>query len=68
MYRIDKFLEYYNSLSDCGVEIEEGVWVKGKPLPFYYGVLTREYWTVLKDRLKDAYQVFKGKADAVRWR
>ena len=67
MYRIDKFLQYYNSLKDCKCEMAKGVWVNAKPLPFYYGVCTKGYWKERIKRLKDAYQVFRGKADAVTW-
>lgn len=27
MYRIDKFLRYYDSLKDIQMQIEDGVWV-----------------------------------------
>lgn len=67
MYRIDKFLEYYNSLKGCGMEISPGVWVHAQPLPFYYGILTREYWRERKQRKKDAKAVLKGEAIAVTW-
>ena len=66
MYRIDKFLKYYNSL-DVQTEIEHGVWVKAKPLPFYYGIFTRGYWKMKWGHLKDAIEVLKGKADVVTW-
>ncbi len=67
MYRIDKFLEYYNSLGDMGCEISPGVWVNAKPEPFYYGILTKEYWSKRKQRKKDAKAVLKGEAIAVTW-
>ena len=66
MYRIDKFLEYYNSL-DTGTEISPGVWVGARPLPFYYGILSKGYWRERKQRRKDAKAVLKGKAIAVTW-
>ena len=44
MYRIDKFLEYYNSLNGASTEIEKGIWVYAKPIPFYYGFFTKKYW------------------------
>ena len=50
MYRIDKFLKYYDSLKDTQSEIEPGIWVNSQPLPFYYGVLTKEFW---KERKKE---------------
>ena len=67
MYRIDKFLEYYSSLKDADVQIEEGVWVHAQPLPFYYGILQKGYWIERKQRRKDAKAVLKGKAIAVTW-
>jgi hypothetical protein len=67
MYRIDKFLEYYNSLKGNQVEIEKGVWAYAKPLPFYYGILTRGYWKQRKQRREDAKAVRQGKAIAVTW-
>lgn len=66
MYRIDKFLRYYNSL-DCKMEIEPGVWVNAKPLPFYYGIFTKKYWKIKWGLLKDAKEVLKGKADVIVW-
>ncbi len=68
MYRIDKFLEYYNSLKDNGCEIAPDVWVNAQPLPFYYGILTKEYWRERKQRKKDAKAVLKGEAIAVTWK
>lgn len=67
MYRIDKFLEYYDSLSDAQVEIEKGVWVNARPLPFPYSIFSKEYWEKRKQRKKDAKSVLKGKAIAVTW-
>ena len=65
--RIDKFLQYYNSLKDCQCEIESGVWVNARPLPFYNGILTKDYWRERKQRKKDAKAVMKGEAIAVTW-
>lgn len=67
MYRIDKFLEYYDSLKGCGMEIESGVWVNAQPLPFFNGILTKEYWVEREQRKKDAKAVLQGKAVAVIW-
>lgn len=67
MYRIDKFLEYYKKLDGESVELESGVWVNAQPLPFYYGILTKEYWRERKQRKKDAKAVLKGEAIAVTW-
>ena len=67
MYRIDKFLQYYHSLKDTQVEIEPGIWVNARPLPFYYEIFTKEYWRERKQRKKDARAVMKGKAIAVTW-
>ena len=68
MYLIDKFLKYYNSLNDAQCEIEEGVWVNAQPLPFYNGILTKDYWRERKQRKKDAKAVLKGDAIAVTWK
>ena len=68
MYRIDKFLEYYHSLKDIRMEIKPGVWVKSQPLPFYYGIFTKKYWSKKKQRKKDAKAVMKGDAIAVTWK
>ena len=67
MYRIDKFLKYYDSLKDTQTEIEKGVWVNAQPLPFYYGLLTKGYWINKKQRKRDAKAVLKGTAIAVTW-
>ena len=67
MYRIDEFLEYYHSLNDAQMEIEKGVWVNSRPLPFYYGVLSKEFWAERKQRKKDAKAVLRGDAVAVTW-
>jgi len=67
MYRIDNFLRYYDSLEGCDMQIGENVWVHDRPLPFYYGVLTKGYWLDLWHKFKDAKAVFRGKAIAVTW-
>jgi len=71
MYRIDKFLEYYDSLGDCQAEIEPGVWVNAQPLPYYNcigDIFTKIFWRERKQRKKDAKAVMKGEAIAVTWR
>jgi hypothetical protein len=67
MYRIDEFLKYYDSLKDCQGQIAPGVWVNMRPLPFYYGIFTKEYWKERRERKKDAKAVMSGKAVAVTW-
>jgi hypothetical protein len=67
IYRIDKFLEYYNSLKDCQMEIEKGIWVNAKPLPYYYGALTLDFWKIFFRKLKECFYVLSGKAIAVTW-
>ena len=67
MFRIDEFLKYYESLNDTQAQISPGVWVNARPLPFYYGILTKEYWKERKQRKKDAKAVLSGKAIAVTW-
>ena len=67
MYRVDKFFEYYKSLSETQVEIAPGRWVNARPLPFYPGFFTKDYWRIRKQRRKDAKAVRRGKAIAVAW-
>ena len=70
MYRIDEFLKYYNSLEDTQCQIEEGVWVNARPLPYYNCIgdlFTKRYWRERKQRRKDAKAVLQGKAVAVTW-
>lgn len=67
MYRIDKFLKYYDSLKDTQVHISPGVWVNARPIQFENGLLTKEYWRERKQRKKDAKAVRQGKAIAVTW-
>ena len=67
MYRIDKFLTYYHSLHGVRTEIERGVWVNARPLPFYNGIFTRAYWKERKKRRIDAMAVLRGEALAVTW-
>lgn len=67
MYRIDEFMEYYQSLKGCDMEISPGKWVHMPPLPFYPGILTKQYWKERKQRKKDAKAVMQGKAVAVTW-
>lgn len=66
--RIDKFLKYYDSLSDTQCQIEPGVWVNARPLSFYNGILTKDYWSERKQRKVDAKAVMKGEAIAVTWK
>ncbi len=68
MYRIDKFLEYYNSLSGVQTCIDGHIWVHARPLPFYHGFLTKGYWKQRKQRRKDAKAVLRGDAVAVTWK
>ena len=68
--RIDNFLKYYNSLKDCQAQIEPGVWVNARPLPYSNcigDIFTKRYWSERKQRKKDAKAVLKGKAIAVTW-
>ena len=70
MYRIDKFLEYYNSLKDTQCEIESGVWVNAQPLPYYNclgDLFTKEFWEKRRQRKKDAKAVLRGTAIAITW-
>ena len=67
VFRIDKFLKYYDNLKDVQMEISKGVWVNARPLPFYNGILTKDFWRERKQRKKDAKAVMQGKAIAVTW-
>lgn len=69
MYRIDKFLQYYDSLgrNNVSCQIDQDVWVHALPLPFYYGFFTKEYWIERKQRIEDARAVRNGRAVAVTW-
>ena len=67
MFRIDKFLDYYQSLSGTQMQLENGRWVNARPLPFYPGFLTRDYWRIRRERRRDAKAVRQGKAIAVTW-
>ena len=70
MYRIDKFLAYYKSLEGVATEIEPGVWVNARPLPYYNCIgdlFTKRYWRERRQRRKDAKAVLQGKAVAVTW-
>ncbi len=70
MYRIDKFLEYYNSLKDNQCCFDGHIWVNARPLPYYNclgDLFTKGYWRERKQRIKDAKAVLKGRAIAVTW-
>jgi hypothetical protein len=67
VYRIDKFLQYYYSLNKTQTQIDEGVWVNARYLPFYPGFFTKQYWKEWNQRRKDAKSVMQGKAVAVTW-
>lgn len=71
MYRIDEFLNYYNSLKDCQTSYEDKdgkiFWVNAKPLPFYYGFLSKCYWKEMFGRLKDCKYVMQNRAEVVTW-
>ena len=70
MYRIDKFLEYYNRLEGCQCCYDGKVWVNAQPLPYPFfirDIFTKAYWRERKQRRKDAKAVLQGKAVAVTW-
>lgn len=50
-----------HNLIDNSVEIN-GVWQPARPLPFQYGLFGR-----ILNRIKLAYLVFTGRADALVW-
>jgi hypothetical protein len=57
MYQIENLVEMASSSSAC----IDGRYVPARPLPFNYGS-----WFCIS-RLKDAWEVFRGRADAVKW-
>jgi len=70
MYRIDKFLQYYDSLKGTQCCYDGKVWVNAQPLPYYNCIgdlFTKRYWRERKQRRKDARAVLQGKAVAVTW-
>ena len=67
MYRIDEFLDYYQSLDSCKGEYD-GRWYNIEPLPFYDGIFCFRYWKQKLRRMKDAISVYKGDAHAVTWK
>jgi len=68
IYRIDKFLKYYDSLKDNQMEIEKGIWVNAKPLPFCDGFLTKDFWKEIWSRIKNAWVIIRGNGDVVTWK
>jgi len=57
MYQIENLIE----MSSRSVACINGRYVPARPLPFNFGSLF--CW----ERLKDAWEVFRGRADAVKW-
>lgn len=57
MYTLDELRS--NELGSVSVEIN-GKWVIARPLPFFG-------WWGFKQRVKNAYAVLTGKADAFKW-
>jgi len=49
-------------------ELENGRWVNARALEFSYGVATAGFWRAMLRRASDAWQVLRGRADAVEKR
>jgi len=50
------------------MELENGRWVNARPLEFSHGVATAGFWREMRRRAADAWQVLRGRADAVEKR
>ena len=57
MYKIEELIQHSNETAAC----IDGRYVPARPLPFNYDSL------FCVRRLKDAWEVFRGRADAVKW-
>lgn len=66
MKTIDQLLE--ETFEDTGSQqqLPSGKWITAKPVPYHYGPLTRQYWSITWTRIKDACAVLRGKAFAVK--
>ncbi len=62
------FLDELLGPSDCQTQLPNGKWVNARSLEFSYGVATAGFWRVMCRRMSDAWQVFRGRADAVEKR
>lgn len=56
MTKVHEFLDKYLGQSDCMMELENGKWVKAQPIQDPPGL-----WR----RIKDAWEVVRGRAEAV---
>jgi len=68
MKTTSEFLDELLLPSDCQSQLPDGRWVNGRPLEFYYGPATAGYWRAILHRALDAWQVFRGRAEAIRKR
>lgn len=68
MKTTSQFLDELLGPSDCQQELPNGKWVNARPLEFPYGVATAGYWRALWRRASDAWQVFCGRAEAIKKR
>lgn len=66
MRRIDEVIKEIKT-TDTHAQIDKDIWVPARPLLFSYGILTGGYWCHKGRRLKDAWQVLTGYAEAVDW-
>jgi len=63
-----EFLDELLGPSDCQAQLPNGKWVNARPLEFSYGVATAGFWRAMRRRLLDAWQVFRGRAEAIEKR
>ena len=68
MKTTSEFLDELLEPSDCQTQLSNGKWVNARSLEFSCGVATAEYWVVVWHRLSDAWQVFCGRAEAIKKR
>lgn len=66
MRRIDEVMSEIKR-SQSHTEIAENVWVPTKWIPYPNGIFTLGYWRVWWRRIKDAWQVLTGYAEAIDW-
>jgi len=68
MKTTSEFLDELLGPSDCQTELPNGRWVNARPLEFSHGVATAGFWREMRRRAADAWQVLRGRADAVEKR
>lgn len=68
MKTTSQFLDELLAPSGCQTQLPNGKWVNARPLEFSYGVVTAGYWRAARRRVLDAWQVFRGRAEAIEKR